>query len=245
MTSQTNMTARNLRQFGKRQLPPLLSEYWLVADESNAKHFQDFKRINKVPPISENGGDWKGVCGDETSDWHKKIEESYASKPGTLVLKPKEGKEDLNWCGVFRSPKQAVEAASQIVHPLDAHLPVPDPLIEAVFEVLSKGTKAIADQRVEQCKKILKLVSDCKEDEDRLHSSMHPDVARVLQGKRLLVWKQLLIETGYEDVQVVEETISGFPLVGPSTVTEVFPLGATPAQQSIAQEYHWEVRFQW
>ena len=118
-----------------------------------------------------------------------------------------------------------------------------------------RGTEAIADQRVEQCKKILKLVSDCKEDEDRLHSSMHPDVARVLQGKRLLVWKQLLIEKGYEDVQVVEETISGFPLVGPSTVTEVFPLGATPAQQSICtvettssmakKEYHSKVRFQW
>ncbi len=63
MTSQTNMTARNLRQFGKRQLPPLLSEseYWLVADESSAKHFQDIKHINKVPPISENGGDWIGV----------------------------------------------------------------------------------------------------------------------------------------------------------------------------------------
>ena len=128
-----------------------------------------------------------------------------------------------------------MEAASQIVHRLDAHLPVPDPLIEAVFEVLSKGPTAIADQRVEQCKRILKLVSDLKEDEDKLHSSMHPDVARVLQGKRLLVWKQLLIETGYEDVQIVEETISGFPLVGPSTATEVFPLGATPAQQSVEQ----------
>ena len=104
MTSQTNMTARNLRQFGKRQLPPLLSEYWLVADESSAQHFQDFKHINRVPPISENGGDWKGVCGNETSEWYKKIEESYASKPGTLVLKPKEGKKDINWCGVFRSP---------------------------------------------------------------------------------------------------------------------------------------------
>ncbi len=62
---------------------------------------------------------------------------------------------------------------------------------------------------------------------------MHPEVAKVLQGKRFLVWKQLLTETGYEDVQVVEETIAGFPLVGPST--DVFPLGATPAQQSVEQ----------
>ena len=233
MTSQTNMTARNLRQFGKRQLPPLLSEYWLVADESSANQFQDFKYINKVPPISENGGEWKGVCGNETEEWYKKIEARYASRPGTLVLKSKDGKKDTNWCGVFRSPKQAVEVASQIVHPLDDHLPVPDPLIEAVFDVLSKGPTAIADQRVEQCKRILKLVSDVKEDEDKLHSSMHPEVAKVLQGKRFLVWKQLLTETGYEDVQVVEETIAGFPLVGPST--DVFPLGATPAQQSVEQ----------
>ena len=139
MTSQTNMTARNLRQFGKRQLPSLLSEYWLVADESNAKHFQDFKHINKVPPISENGGDWKGT------NW---------ALPGTFM---------------------------------DA------PLSRSTAKILSRSG-SIADQRVEQCKRILKLVSDCKEDENKLHSSMHPDVARVLQGKRLLVWKQLLIE---------------------------------------------------
>ena len=113
MTSQTNMTARNLRQFGKRQLPPLLSEYWLVADESSANHFQDFKYINKVPPISENGGEWKGVCGNET-EWYKKIEERYASRPGTLVLKSKDGKKDTNWCGVFRNPKQAVEDCSLV-----------------------------------------------------------------------------------------------------------------------------------
>ena len=235
MTPQANLTARNLKQFGKRPLPPLLSEYWLVADESSAKHFPDFKHINKVPPISENGGDWKGVSGNETNEWYKKIEEIYASKPGTLVLKPKDSKKDIKWCGVFRSPKQAVDAAAQIIHPLDAHLPVPDPLIEAVFEVLSKGPTAFADHRIEQCKRILKLVSELKEEEDKLHSSMHPEVAKVLQGKRFLVWKQLLTETGYEDVQVVDETISGFPLVGPSTVSEVFPLGATPAQQSVEQ----------
>ena len=56
LTSTTQMTARNMRQFGKKQLPPLLSEYWLIADESLAQQFSDFKALQKPPPISEKWG---------------------------------------------------------------------------------------------------------------------------------------------------------------------------------------------
>ena len=235
MTAQTMLTSRNLRQFGKRQLPPLMSEYWLVADELSAKHFQDIKPINRVPPISENGGKCEVINGNESNEWYSNVENMYASMPSTLVLNPKDDNKEMSWHGVFRNPKQAVEAASKIAHPLDSHLPIPDPLIEAVFEVLSKGPTVISNQRIEQCKRILKLVADLKDDEEKLHSAMHPDVAKVLKGKRLLVWKRLLTESGYGDVQVVDEAIAGFPLVGPSTVSDAFPRGATPAQQSVEE----------
>ena len=233
LTEQTQLTSRNLRQFGKRLLPPLMSEYWLVADETSAKHFQDSKPINKAPPISENGGKCEMINGSESKEWYINIENNYASLPSTLVLKHKETNKEMNWHGVFRNPKQAVEAASKIVHPLDNHLPIPDPLIEAVFEVLNRGPTAISNQRVDQCKRILKLVAELKDDEEKLHSTMQPEVAKVLKGKRLLVWKKLLVESGYEDSQVVDEAIAGFPLVGASTVSDAFPRGATPAQQSV------------
>ena len=56
-------------------------------------------------------------------------------------------------------------------------------LWKACMARLCKGPTVIAEQRVKQCKRILKLVSDLKDDEDKLHTSMHPKVARVLQGK--------------------------------------------------------------
>ena len=236
MTSNTQVTARNLRQFGKKQLPPLLSEYWLITDEVTAAQFSASKPLNKVPPISENGGDEKLESNfDGSQEGLEILEATYASRPGTINLKGHKVKDEVQWCGVFRTPKQAVEAATHISHPIDDHIPVPDPLIEAVFQVLCMGPHAIAEQRVIQCKRILKMMADFQDEEAHLHQTMNHEVAKVLKGKRLLLWKQLLLESGYEDAQVVDEVIAGFPLVGPSTVSSAFPLGATPAQQSVRQ----------
>ena len=233
LTSTTQMTARNMRQFGKKQLPPLLSEYWLIADESLAKQFNDFKSLQKPPPIS---GKWGNDLGSNKPDELdlKHIEKNYATKAGTLMVEATPNKE-VKWFGVYRTPKQAVEAASNIVHPIDSHLPIPDPLLEAVFEVLCKGPQYIADKRVEQCRRIIKMTSDLRKEEEQLHTNMHPDIAKVLKGKRILLWRKLLEEAGYEDLEVVDETIEGFSLVGAATVSKSYPLGPAPAQQSVDQ----------
>ena len=233
LTSTTQMTARNMRQFGKKQLPPLLSEYWLIADEALAKQFNDFKSLQKPPPIS---GKWGNDLGSNKPDELdlKHIEKNYATKAGTLMVEATPNKE-VKWFGVYRTPKQAVEAASNIVHPIDSHLPIPDPLLEAVFEVLCKGPQYIADKRVEQCRRIIKMTSDLRKEEEQLHTNMHPDIAKVLKGKRILLWRKLLEEACYEDLEVVDETIEGFSLVGAATVSKSYPLGPAPAQQSVDQ----------
>ena len=163
------------------------------------------------------------------------MEKDYATKAGSLMVEANTDKEEVKWCGVYRTPKQAVEAASNIIHPIDSHLPIPDPLLEAVFDVLCKGPQHIADKRVEQCRRIIKLTSDLKGEEEQLHSNMHPDIAKVLKGKRILLWKKLLEESGYEDLEVVDETIEGFSLVGAATVSKAYPLGPMPAQRSVDQ----------
>ena len=234
LTSTTQMTARNMRQFGKKQLPPLLSEYWLIAGESLAKQFNDFKALQKPPPISGKWGNDLGLNKLDELDI-KHIETNYATKAGSLMVEANMDSEESKWFGVYRTPKQAVEAAANIVHPIDSHLPIPDPLLEAVFEVLCKGPQHIAEKRVEQCRRIIQLTSDLRKDEEQLHSNMHPDIAKVLKGKRILLWRKLLEEAGYEDLEVVDETIEGFSLVGAATVTKAYPLGTTPAQQSVDQ----------
>ena len=147
LTSTTQMTARNMRQFGKKQLPPLLSEYWLIAGESLAKQFNDFKALQKPPPMSGKWGNDLGLNKLDELDI-KHIETNYATKAGSLIVEANMDTEEAKWFGVYRTPKQAVEAAANIVHPIDSHLPIPDPLLEAVFEVLCKGPQHIAEKRL-------------------------------------------------------------------------------------------------
>ena len=56
LTDDTKMSARQLRQFGKKQLPPLLSEYWLVTDSYIAEFFTTAKALSGCPPGLEKRG---------------------------------------------------------------------------------------------------------------------------------------------------------------------------------------------
>ena len=51
---------------------------------------------------------------------------------------------------------------------------------------------------------------DLEPDEKRLHESLHPDVARVLSGKGLLLLKRMLEESGYADSELFSDVCSGF-----------------------------------
>ncbi len=49
----TSITARHLRQHGKKPLPPLMAEYWPITDASIAKQFSHYKPIKFVPESLE------------------------------------------------------------------------------------------------------------------------------------------------------------------------------------------------
>ena len=54
----------------------------------------------------------------------------------------------------------------------------------------------------------------------------------VLRGKRILV---LLEETGYPDLGIVDEVVTGLKLVGSAGKSDAFPSGLYPAQQTVDQ----------
>ena len=56
LTEDTKLSARQLRQFGKKQLHPLLSEYWLVSGSSIAALFPQAKALSSCPPGLEKRG---------------------------------------------------------------------------------------------------------------------------------------------------------------------------------------------
>lgn len=54
----------------------------------------------------------------------------------------------------------------------------------------------------------------CEEQEKDLHKRMPSSLAKVLAGKRLLLWRELLGEYNYDDMEVYNFMESGVKLTG-------------------------------
>ena len=61
---------------------------------------------------------------------------------------------------------------------------------------------------------------------------MDPNVALAVRSKRILVFKKMLIETGFPDLGVVDELIKGASLTGEVPSTGMLPGKFTPAVAS-------------
>ena len=70
--------------------------------------------------------------------------------------------------------------------------------------------------------------------EAELHSKLPAFMQKVLAGKRILVWKNLLEKYGYDDMAVVGFMTKGVPLVGRHDTPPCYPELIRPA--SLTQE---------
>ena len=57
------------------------------------------------------------------------------------------------------------------------------------------GPAALAADRAMTAKRLVGMAVALEAEEEEMHSSLHPDVAAVLRGRRLLLWRALLRET--------------------------------------------------
>ena len=236
LTADASLTARHLRHHGRKPLPPLVAEYWLIADETIAEHFQHVKPLNRIPPTIEKGGvvvlDNNNGLLDQQCEI---LQQQYSTLPGTIFRATCGFDKVEKWYGVLRNPVQMVGATESIFHPLDLQIPLPDILLRAVATVIELGPQRVADLRAKQCSRILERVKALEKSEKELHSKLHPQVSGALKGKNLLIWKELLEETQYPDLQIVSEVMEGIKLVGPASESSAFPYGLTHAQQTVGQ----------
>ena len=79
---------------------------------------------------------------------------------------------------------------------------------------------------------LMKWSNRCKE--DRLHEGLESHLQHVLQGKRLLLMKEMLLDLGYPDSSLVDEIAKGFQLSGWLPKSKVFPPHVKRPQQSMA-----------
>ena len=65
---------------------------------------------------------------------------------------------------------------------------------------------------------VLKVSWSCSY-RQQIHSTLHPEMAQLLEGKNLLAWKALMEETGFDDPSLFDELTKGFRLVDQATVS--------------------------
>eukprot|EP00435_Cladocopium_sp_Y103_P030658 s4259_g7.t1 len=81
----------------------------------------------------------------------------------------------------------------------------------------------------------MKRAVELKPKEQELHSSLPSHLKKILAKKKLLLWREILIDLGYPDHRVIDEAISGFPLTGWSAKTGVFETCVRPPENSLSQ----------
>ena len=110
---------------------------------------------------------------------------------------------------MWRTPEQSIGAAECFEHPIDMQIPIPDLLLKAIATVLRSGPQQVAASRAAHCKRLLQRRKELERDEDDLHAGLDHQVAAVLKGKRILLWRELLVETDCADLDIVDEVLGG------------------------------------
>ena len=135
--------------------------------------------------------------------------------------------------GLPWSPEEFLDKALESGHPRTMEAAIPQVLKDAILEHKTRDPGIIAKARAKFFAKWLKVAQDLKDDEAKLKESMSAERRRILLPKRLLVWKAMLEEVKYSDLDVVEETIKGTDLVGEAPATGVFNTRFRPAKRTV------------
>ena len=204
---------RTGRKHGISLLPPLVAEYKMVTDQLPPDS-AEFRQISSLPAGRKTGCDVAlGIRGTE-------IQISGDYKVGDALY------------GIYRAPDEFIQAALQAKHPIDYASSIPEVLIKNVAKVLSEGPKLVIARRKLAVMKIKRRALQLQDEEAKLHESLNPELAGLLEGKNLLLWKELMEQTGFQDPQLFDELTQGFHVVGQATYSPAFPRGYVPMQQT-------------
>ncbi|CAE7811948.1 unnamed protein product [Symbiodinium sp. CCMP2592] len=134
--------------------------------------------------------------------------------------------------GWYLSMQDHVAKALTLKHPVDTAVALDQDQLDAISFCMKNTEKEVVDHRKLQLMKIKILAKKFEADEARLHSSFDPWFEKVVAGKRLLLWKHLLEQNGFDDMQVCDFMMSGVPIAGQSACPPPFSKKIVPATMS-------------
>ena len=145
------------------------------------------------------------------------------------------GEQSLSVWGIPFTVEEFVQQAVAAGHPRTIASSLPDVLQNAICKMpFSAGERAkVASSRATVFANWLKKAKDLEMDESNLKSAMPAEVRKILEPKRLLLWKSIMKEYGYPDQSVFEEVLHGSDLVGEVPPTGIFTEKFKPAESSV------------
>ena len=131
--------------------------------------------------------------------------------------------------GLCWSPLEFIDAAQNAVHPMSYSLALPNELLEAVDMHVKHGHDEIARLRSATIAKWTQRAIQLDKEEKQSKSHMDPHLRNALCGKRLLLLREWLADTGYPDMGVCDELGAGVELIGEVAPTDMLPPKYAPA----------------
>jgi hypothetical protein len=124
--------------------------------------------------------------------------------------------------GVHWTESEFVQMAMSAKHPFDELPHVHDDVARAIFRVATEGAKRVGERCKLECLRWANTAASLTAAEAALHQAMPPEVAKVLEGKNLLTFREMLKEVSYADRELAGDLATGFRITGDLGVSEAF-----------------------
>ena len=135
--------------------------------------------------------------------------------------------------GVPYTPSEFVSEAFKSGHPKTFRVLLPKPLEEALKLNTRESLHELVDKRARWFRKWLCRAKELSHEEQLLKESMPEHLSKILAKKNLVLWKEMLHESGYPDLDIFEEVSHGTVLVGNALSSGVFDKKFRPADLAV------------
>ena len=131
--------------------------------------------------------------------------------------------------GVYRPPDVFAREALKAKHPFDEPFLKDDANLAAIKSILQLGPEEVARRRAKVLDHYRRRMNELAGEEAVLKASMDPDVRRVMEGKNLLLFKEVMADAGVMDPNLFSDMLHGFRLTGELKASGQFPAALKPA----------------
>ena len=221
----------NMLPRGKR-MKPLVSEFqtykqFAIDAVSDPEKTEIFQSLPKGSRIVQRRLQWGKFRVDEQACVWLSGDKSIEIDKGSPLLRKHSMDEEIHaeivTVGIPRSPWDFLERAVIAGHPRTIAIHLNEAVTKMLQENFSEEPYHVVKTRVLFLRKWTQRCKELAEAERSWHQSLEPHLRHVLQGKRLLLLKEMLQELEYPDTELVDTICSGFPLTGWLPKSNVFP----------------------